>query len=104
MNRLLEICIVAHDESVLTAELHDHRDDPLCAGLDDAPPVAYRAYEKNRVDSGACKRGAGGTISLHRLDEVGVVSGLSNDFTERVDEFRARPCDPFGRLEHDRVA
>ena len=76
MNRLLEVRVVANDESVLAAKLHDHWNDALGAGLDDAPSVVDRADEKNRIDSRARKRGARGAIALHRLDEVGVVSRL----------------------------
>ncbi len=103
VDRLFEVRIIADDESVLATKLHHDRDDPLRAGFDDATPVANRANEEDRIDRRASERGACGSVSLDRLNEIWVVSSFFDELAKCVDELRARPGDPLGWLEDDRV-
>ena len=103
MHRLFEVGVITDDEGIFAAELHHDRDDPLRARLDHASTVVNRANEENRIDGRAGERSAGRSVSMHRLDQIRIVSSCFDDCAQRIDELRARPCNPLRGLEHDRV-
>ena len=98
----IEVGVVAHDERVLAAELHDRLREPPPRGLRDRAPCRSRARERDQVDRGILdERHPGlGAEALHHVQDARRQPGVEAEAPEPPGRHRR----VLGRLEHRPVS